>query len=123
MKRFFFPLLTVLLLLSACTRTEGEYRKITAAEAADRMGEGVVILDVRTRAEFDKGHIPDALLLPDSELAQRAEEVLPDKDQTILVYCRSGRRSAEAAKALVGMGYTAVYDFGGILDWTGEVVK
>lgn len=123
MKRFLFPLLAVLLLLPGCGRAEGEYRKITAAEAADKMGEGVVILDVRTQAEFDEGHIPGALLLPDSEIAQRAEEALPDKDQTILVYCRSGRRSAEAAKTLVGMGYTAVYDFGGIQDWTGEVVR
>lgn len=87
------------------------------------MGEDVIILDVRTQAEFAEGHIPNALLLPDNEIKQRAEELLPDKEQTILVYCRSGRRSELAAKELIQLGYTNVYDFGGILDWTGDVVK
>lgn len=100
-----------------------EYKKITPTEAMEMMNDDVVILDVRTQAEFDEGHIPNAVLLPDTEITQRAEEVLPDKEQTILVYCRSGRRSALAAKALLDLGYTDVYDFGGILDWTGEIVK
>lgn len=85
--------------------------------------EGIIILDVRTEEEFAEGHIPNAVLLPDTEVKQRAEELLPDKEQTILVYCRSGRRSALAAQELADMGYTNVYDFGGILDWTGDVVK
>lgn len=99
------------------------YKKITPKEAAERMGEDAVILDVRTQAEFDEGHILNAVLLPEAEITQKAEGVLPDKEQTILVYCRSGRRSALAAKALIDLGYVSVYDFGGILDWPGEIVK
>lgn len=102
---------------------QNSYIKITAQEAQEMMGEDVIILDVRTQAEFAEGHIPNALLLPDNEIKQRAEELLPDKEQTILVYCRSGRRSELAAKVLIQLGYTNVYDFGGILDWTGDVVK
>jgi rhodanese-related sulfurtransferase len=126
MKRSILTLCAALLMLTGCGQAGGkaaEYRKITPAEAQDMMGEDAVILDVRTQEEYAEGHIPDALLLPDTELKQRAEELLPDKDQTILVYCRSGRRSASAAKLMVELGYTEVYDFGGILDWTGEVVK
>jgi rhodanese-related sulfurtransferase len=102
---------------------QNSYIKITAQEAQEMMGEDVIIMDVRTQAEFAEGHIPNALLLPDNEIKQRAEELLPDKEQTILVYCRSGRRSELAAKELIQLGYTNVYDFGGILDWTGDVVK
>ncbi len=101
-----------------------EYKKITAAEAASMMKEDVIILDVRTQTEYDEGHIPNAILLPDTDVNTRAYDALPNKSQTILVYCRSGRRSANAAKQLIDMGYTAVYDFGGIAtDWQGEVVK
>lgn len=122
MKKKFSVFLIPLLLLAGCGQS-GTYQKITAEEAANKMTGEAVILDVRTQAEFDEGHIPGALLLPDSEITRRAEEVLPDKGQTVLVYCRSGRRSALAAKALVGLGYTEVYDFGGILDWPGEITK
>ncbi len=102
---------------------KAEYRKITPSQAMEMMGGDAIILDVRSQSEFDEGHIPNAVLLPGNEIAQRAEEMLPNKDQTILVYCRSGRRSALAAEELVYLGYTNVYDFGGILDWTGDVVK
>lgn len=102
---------------------QNDYIKITPEEAMAMMDQDVIILDVRTQAEYDEGHIPNAVLLPDTEVKQRAEEVLPDKEQTILVYCRSGRRSALVAQDLADMGYTNVYDFGGILDWTGDVVK
>lgn len=100
-----------------------EYRKISAEEAYRMMNEAdsVLILDVRTEEEYEEQHIPDAVLIPDYELSQRAEAELPDKDALILVYCRSGRRSANAAYELVGMGYTNVYDFGGIIDWTYDV--
>ena len=105
------------------TVEQAEYKKITTDEAAAMMNDEVIILDVRTQEEFDAGHIENAVLLPDSEVKDRASEVLPDKGQTILVYCRTGRRSANAAKALIAMGYTAVYDFGGLeTDWNGEVV-
>jgi len=77
---------------------------------------------VRTQEEFDDGHIRDAILLPYDKIRAMAENVLLIKGQTILVYCRSGRRSETAARELIDMGYTSVYDFGGILDWPGEIV-
>jgi rhodanese-related sulfurtransferase len=110
-------------LLEEPSQSKNDYIKITPQEAQKMMDQNIIILDVRTQAEFAEGHIPNAVLLPDTEIKQRAEELLPDKEQTILVYCRSGRRSALAAQELADMGYTNVYDFGGILDWTGEVVK
>ena len=95
---------------------------ITAQEAKQIMDaeEGYIILDVRTQAEYDEKHIPDAILIPDYEIKERAEEELTDKDQLILVYCRSGRRSKLAAEALVELGYTNIKEFGGILDWPYE---
>ena len=104
--------------------SESVYRKISAEDAKERMEAGdVVLLDVRTPEEYAQGYIEGAVLLPDFEIASKAETVLPDKNATILLYCRSGNRSAGAAKKLVEMGYANVYDFGGIIDWPYEVVK
>ena len=99
------------------------YTQITQQEAARIMEEesGFVILDVRTREEFAAGHIPGAICVPNESIADVPPAELPDKAQRILVYCRSGRRSKEAAQKLADMGYTAVMEFGGIIDWTGEV--
>ena len=96
---------------------------ITAEEARQIMDseEGYVILDVRTQEEYDQGHIPGAILIPNTEIEARAEQELPDKDQLILVYCRSGRRSKLAADILVSLGYTDIREFGGIIDWPYEV--
>lgn len=101
------------------------YRKITAAEAKTVIDtqENVIILDVREQSEYDSGHIPNATLLPLGSITAKAAEALPDKDQTILVYCRSGNRSRTAANELVSLGYTQVYDFGGIIDWPYDIVK
>jgi rhodanese-related sulfurtransferase len=102
-----------------------EYKKITPEEALEMMdvGENVIILDVRTQEEYDTGYIEGAILSPDYEIAEKIEELVPDKDTAILIYCRSGRRSENAAKELLEMGYTNVYDFGGIeTDWTGEII-
>jgi len=82
----------------------------------------VIVLDVRTEEEFYTGHIRNAILLPDFQIKEKAEGIITDKNQTILIYCRSGRRSVTASKDLIAMGYTKVFDFGGILDWTGEIV-
>lgn len=82
-----------------------------------------IILDVRTQEEYDDGHIKNAVLIPDYEIEGTAESKLADKNQKILVYCRSGRRSKNAAQTLANMGYTNVYDFGGIIDWPYETVK
>jgi len=100
-----------------------EYIKLTPQEAQAMMSDDTIILDVRTREEFNKGHIKNAVLLPDYEIKEKAEDVLADKNQTVLVYCRTGRRSEAAVRALIGMGYTQVFDFGGIVDWTGEIVR
>ena len=98
---------------------------ITAQEAKVIMDsqEDYTILDVRTQEEYDQGHIPGAILIPDYEIEEKAEQVLQDKDQLLLVYCRSGRRSKLAAEALVALGYTNIKEFGGIIDWPYEVVK
>ena len=96
---------------------------ITAEEAKQIMDsqEGYIILDVRTQEEYDQGHIPGAIQIPHEEIPEKAEDVLTDKDQLILVYCRSGRRSKLAAEALVELGYTNIKEFGGIQDWTYEL--
>ena len=83
---------------------------------------GYVIVDVRTVDEFSSGHIPNAICIPNEDITTSKPELLPDINQEILVYCRSGRRSKEASQKLADIGYTNVYEFGGIIDWTGEVV-
>ena len=129
MKKLLFLLLAVML-LTACAHTkendrEAVYVNITAEEAKAIMDneEGYVILDVRTQEEYDQGHIPGAIVISHEEIAEKAEEVLTDKDQLILVYCRSGRRSKIAAEALVELGYTNIREFGGINDWPYEVER
>ena len=101
------------------------YEQITAEEAKKIMdsGEEHIILDTREQDEFDEGHIPGAILIPYTEVENKAEEMLPDKDKLILVYCRSGRRSKIAAESLSKLGYTNVKEFGGIIDWPYEVEK
>ena len=107
---------------------EGEkamYVEITAEDAKKIMdsGEDFVILDVREQDEFDAGHIPGAILIPYTKIENKSEEMLPDKDTQILVYCRSGRRSKIAAESLAKLGYTDIKEFGGIIDWPYEVEK
>ena len=99
------------------------YEQITQEEAKKIMDSGKehIILDVREQNEFDEGHIPGAILIPYTEIESKAEEMLPDKDKLILVYCRSGRRSKIASEALSKLGYTNVKEFGGIIDWTWEL--
>ena len=117
--------LSLILVLAACKAEKDEvvtYTQITAKEAKTIMGSGVecVIIDSRTESEFAEGHIEGAILIPEYEIAQRAEKELPDKDALILVYCRSGRRSKIASEELVKLGYTNVKEFGGIIDWPYE---
>ena len=101
------------------------YDQISGAEAKALMDSesGYIIIDARTQEEYDQGRIPGAIMIPEYEIADRAEKELPDKDQLILVYCRSGRRSKIAAEELVKLGYTNVKEFGGIIDWEYEIVK
>lgn len=119
-------LLVALLLLAGCAqevKKEVNYENITAQEAKELMDreEGYVILDVRTEEEYAQGHIPGAILIPDYEIETKAEEILTDKDQMILVYCRSGQRSKNAAQTLLELGYTDIREFGGIIDWPYEI--
>ena len=127
MKKLIFLLLAVMM-LTACGQDKENnqgavYVNITAEEAKQIMDseEGYIILDVRTQEEYDEGHIPGATQISHEEIAEKAEKVLTDKDQLILVYCRSGRRSKLAAEALVELGYTNIKEFGGIIDWPYEV--
>ena len=101
------------------------YRQITADEAAQLMQEetGFVLLDVRTQEEYASGHIPGAICIPNETIGSEEIPELPDKDQLILVYCRSGNRSKQASQKLAEQGYTNVVEFGGINGWTGEIVQ
>ena len=148
MKKVFCILsLIALLLLSSCTNSKsigiiggadgptaiivtgksesGSYTQISAEEAKKIMDSdvGYTILDTREQYEFDEEHIPGAILIPYTEIDAKAEEMLPDKNQLILVYCRSGRRSKIAAESLVNLGYTNIVEFGGIIDWPYETEK
>jgi len=142
MKKLLPLLLAATLLLAACAPAAGSagasastaassgsaaaatYQKITAEEAQQMLQDqpDAILLDVRTQEEYDTQHIDGATLLTDSDIAERAADVLPDKDAVILVYCRSGRRSAASSQQLAELGYTNVYDFGGIIDWPYGVV-
>ena len=103
----------------------GVYKQISQEEAREMMkkDDGHVVVDVRRRDEYDAGHVPGAILIPNESIGTERPAELPDLDQIILVYCRSGRRSKEAAQKLADMGYTRVYEFGGIIDWNGDVMK
>ncbi|MGB8451788.1 MAG: rhodanese-like domain-containing protein [Anaerocolumna sp.] len=121
-------LILIIITLSGCgtdkDSSDSGYTKITAKEAKEMMDQDstITILDVRTEEEYNTGHIEGAILIPDTEISDKAEETLTDKSAAILVYCRSGRRSALAAADLVELGYSKVYDFGGITDWEYDIV-
>ncbi len=102
-----------------------QYRRITAQEAKARMdsGDKIIILDVRTKSEYDENHIQNAILIPNETITDKMPELLTDLDAEILVYCRSGNRSEQAARKLISMGYTNIYDFGGIIDWPYDTVN
>ncbi len=124
MKRL-LPIFIAILLLAGCAapaEQEVSYRQITMDEAVAMMEEEkeYIILDVRTVAEFDEKHIPGAINIPNETIGTDAIPELPDKDQLILVYCRSGNRSKQASEKLVKLGYTNIVEFGGIIDWPGE---
>ena len=119
-----------MMLLTACGQDkekvqEALYMNITAEQAKKIMDseENYIILDTRTQEEYDEGHIPGAIVIPYDEITEKAESKLLDKNQLILVYCRSGRRSKLAAADLVKLGYTNIREFGGIIDWLYEVEK
>lgn len=128
MEKIAIPVLLVLALVLAGVTNfapkNAGYRQVTTEEAVNIMQteENYVILDVRTAQEFASGHIPGAVLLPNETIGTEDILLLPDKDQLILVYCRSGNRSKQAAEKLAQLGYTNIVEFGGINSWTGEIV-
>ena len=123
MKRM-IPFLLSFLLLAGCSggTSDGSYQQITQEAAKEMMDtQEVIILDVREQDEYDSGHIPGAVLLPVGSIDEdTAAEVIPEMDSTVLVYCRSGNRSKTASSALAELGYTNIYEFGGITTWPYE---
>ena len=127
MKKY-IPFLLTLLLLAGCAAPAaqgGTYRQITMDEAIVMMEEesNYIILDVRTPEEFSEKHIPGAINIPNETIGTEEVPELPDKDQLILIYCRSGNRSKQASEKLAALGYTNVVEFGGINSWPGETVS
>ena len=121
--RKILAIMLLLAIFAGCTaKTENGYAMISQKEAKEIMdsGENYIILDVRNQDEYDEKHIPGAILIPNTEIETRAEDELPDKNQLILVYCRSGNRSKKASQILADMGYTNVKEFGGINEWPYE---
>ena len=126
MKRLIAALFITALMFCGCGGQDNSgYTQIAQSEAAELMEKqsGCIILDVRTEAEFAEGHIKNAICVPNETITDKDPEQLPEKNQLIFVYCPSGRRSNEAAQKRAAMGYTNVREFGGIIDWKGEVVK
>ena len=109
--------------LTGCEKKDMSYTQISMEEAVAMMAteENYIILDVRTTEEFAEKHIPNAINIPNETIGSEELAELPDKNQLILVYCRSGNRSKQASEKLAALGYTNIYEFGGINDWTGEV--
>ena len=126
MKKLMSILLSALMLTGCATggNPANTYRQISMDEAVTMMAEetGYIILDVRRPDEFAAGHIPNAINVANESIGTNEIAELPDKDQLIMVYCRSGRRSKEAAEKLAKLGYTNIVEFGGILDWKGETI-
>ena len=129
MRRILPIVLVILFALSGCSSVKEEqntvaYKQISQEEAKEMMSrdDGHVIVDVRRQDEYDAGHIPGAILIPNESIGCDSPEALPDYDQIILIYCRTGNRSKQASEKLAAMGYTNIYEFGGINTWTGEIV-
>ena len=126
--KYMLPLVLAAVMLAGCTAVPAqkpEYRQITMDEAISIMAseKDYIILDVRRQDEYDAKHIPGAVLVPNESIGTQPPAELPDKDQLILVYCRSGNRSKQAAQKLADMGYTNIIEFGGINDWPGETIS
>lgn len=128
LKRILPLLLVLVIMLAGCGKSDADtpsntYEKITMSEGLARMesDENYILLDVRRADEFEAGHIPGAVNLPNGEIGTEEIPSLPDKAQTIYIYCRSGNRSKQAADKLLALGYTNLIECGGIIDYTGEL--
>lgn len=120
-----FTLFTTLLMISACTSDKNTYKQISSSKAQEiiESQSDYIILDVRTIEEYKDTHIKGAVNIPNEIIDESVYELLPNKDQMILVYCRSGNRSKQASEKLVNLGYTNIIEFGGINSWKGETKK
>lgn len=127
MKKYIMILVLIIMIfgLTGCEEKGMRYTQISMEEAVAMMAkeENYIILDVRTAEEFAEKHIPNAINIPNESIGSEELAELPDKKQLILVYCRSGNRSKQASEKLAALGYTNIYEFGGIIDWTGETVS
>lgn len=133
MKKILILCMTFICILSGCGNTDSVqnmeqktgYKQVSMEEGLELMKEdsGFILLDVRRTYEFEEGHIPGAINIPNESIGTEEIAELPDQKQTIYVYCRSGNRSKQASKKLVDLGYTNVIEFGGIIDYSGEIVK
>ena len=125
MKKYIIILVSVIMImgLTGCEKKDMGYTQISMQEAVAMMAteENYIILDVRTTEEFAEKHIPNAINIPNETIGSEELAELPDKNQLILVYCRSGNRSKQASEKLAALGYTNIYEFGGINNWTGEL--
>ena len=125
MKKYIMILVSVIMImgLTGCEKKDMSYTQISMEEAVAMMAteENYIILDVRTTEEFAEKHIPNAINIPNETIGSEELAELPDKNQLILVYCRSGNRSKQASEKLAALGYTNIYEFGGINNWTGEL--
>lgn len=120
MKKFFIPIIFICMIIAGCSNT---YTHLSAEEAAKFMKRNpdAIILDVRTEDEYSRHHIPNSLLVPIETLRAGDFSALPDKNKIIMVYCWTGRRAEDASAILIENGYTNIYEFGGLIDWRGEV--
>lgn len=125
MKKYIMILVSIIMIMGliGCEKKDMSYKEISMEEAVAIMAteENYIILDVRTTEEFAEKHIPNAINIPNETIGSEELAELPDKNQLILVYCRSGNRSKQASEKLAALGYTNIYEFGGINDWTGEL--
>ena len=127
MKRLLILCLPLIFMLCGCgnnsTQSDVNYESVSMSEGIERMAndEGYIILDVRRADEFKAGHIPGSVNLPNEEIGDEEIAILPDKEQTIYIYCRSGNRSKQAANKLTALGYKSIVEFGGFMDYTGEI--
>ena len=128
LKRILPLLLVLVIMLAGCGKSDADtpnntYEKITMSEGLARMesDENYILLDVRRADEFESGHIPGAVNLPNEEIGTEEIPSLPDKAQTIYIYCRSGNRSRQASAKLAAMGYKNIVEFGGIIDWPYDI--
>ena len=127
MKRLLILCLPLIFMLCGCgnnsTQSDVNYESVSMSEEIERRAndEGYIMLDVRRVDEFEAGHIPGAVNLPNEEIGNEEIAILPDKEQTIYIYCRSGNRSKQAANKLTALGYKSIVEFGGFMDYTGEI--